>query len=506
MRVIIVDDERLERLGLAKMIHNGIPEIEIIAEAPNGRMAIELARELKPDLIMMDIKMPGIDGVEAVREIKKMDKQIKFIMVSAFNTFEYAKEVMQQGVKEYILKPSKQEDVIAALKRVREEILEERKQYMESLQMKRNLSRALSVIESEWLSTLLMNHIEEMNVDEWSKLLGIEVRAGYMMIFSMQCQDHIQSNDEKRTIYSGVKSLLKTKLDENCIVGPMADNQIPVLVLMGSSHEIKRSNAITIARSVVRTLKERFHHTKWMVGLGQPFETIDGLMNSYHEAILALESKKWGTAHLYEKTNYLTEQTSIEKEKHLLESIKLGDHHRALQAFEIYMEANKDKNSHIYEELSILITRMLKEYGIHHEIKQKPIQEEQWIISLRQFVMKAVELVQAWRANHQKGYLQTAKEYIENNYEKNISLEEVADFVELSPFHFTKMFKEKFGVTFIDYLTDVRLEHAKRELIHTNKSLKEICYSVGYNDPNYFSRVFKKKTGLSPTIYRNQTT
>jgi two-component system response regulator YesN len=102
--------------------------------------------------------------------------------------------------------------------------------------------------------------------------------------------------------------------------------------------------------------------------------------------------------------------------------------------------------------------------------------------------------------------LHKAKEYIENHYADSITLELVAEFVELSPFYFSKLFKDRFGMTFIDYLTEIRINHAKTEMLDQGMSLKEICFSVGYKDPNYFSRVFKKQTGLSPTEFRNVIT
>jgi len=222
MRLVIVDDEMLERKALSKMIQKEMPDIDIVGEAANGRMAIQLAEELSPDIMMMDIKMPGIDGVEAVREIRKTHKQIKFIMVSAFNTFEYAKEVMQQGVKEYLLKPSKQSEVLAALSRVAIEIEEERQLQEEKQSLQDSLNRALSVIETEWLSSILNDHI---SFEAWSELLGIEVKSGIIVIFSIQ--DHL-SKEAKHQVYQRLKKWLKTKSE--CVMGPVVENKIPVLI------------------------------------------------------------------------------------------------------------------------------------------------------------------------------------------------------------------------------------------------------------------------------------
>ncbi|MCH1626154.1 response regulator [Fredinandcohnia sp. SECRCQ15] len=271
MKVIIVDDEVLERRALSSIISNEFSEIEVIGEAPNGRIAIEMAQEHRPHMMLMDIKMPGIDGVEAVREIKKTYPDIKFIMVSAFNTFEYAKEVMLQGVKEYILKPSRKEDIIESVQRVLTEIKEEKKKMDQQEDLHKQMKRLIALSPKEGLASIGM---VEPNVD-------------------------------------------------------------------------------------------------------------------------------------------------------------------------------------------------------------------------------------IWKDNHTKAIMEKAKSYIEDNFRESLTLEEVAEHVELSPFYFSKLFKDRFGVTFIDFVTTVRMNYAMKEMADATKSLKEICYTIGYKDPNYFSRVFKKHTGFTPTEYRS---
>lgn len=110
----------------------------------------------------------------------------------------------------------------------------------------------------------------------------------------------------------------------------------------------------------------------------------------------------------------------------------------------------------------------------------------------------------AWRHQQANGKLGKAKDYIDEHYHHPLTLEEVAEYVGISPCYFSKLFKDRFGMTFIDYVTDVRIARAKKEMADPNKSLKEICFLVGYNDPNYFSRVFKKHTGMSPSEYRKK--
>src|SRR5699024_6693095 len=127
LRILIAEDELIERKAMRKFIENNFTDIIVVGEAVNGRKAIELAETIKPDIIFMDIKMPGINGLEAIEEISGKYPAIKFILVSAYDSFDYAKEAMQFGIKDYILKPAKKEEIVKALLRLQQEITSERK-------------------------------------------------------------------------------------------------------------------------------------------------------------------------------------------------------------------------------------------------------------------------------------------------------------------------------------------------------------------------------------------
>src|SRR5690625_4809883 len=124
MRILIAEDKLLERKSMKKFIETNFSTMEVVGEAVNGRKAIELAKTVQPDIIFMDIKMPGINGLEAIKQIHANDPAIKFILVSAYDTFDYAKQAMEFGIKDYILKPGKKEEIVQALLRVEKEVIE----------------------------------------------------------------------------------------------------------------------------------------------------------------------------------------------------------------------------------------------------------------------------------------------------------------------------------------------------------------------------------------------
>lgn len=497
----------------------------VIGEAPNGRKAIEMAGELKPDIIFMDIKMPGIDGVQAVKEIKSSNHSIRFIMVSAFNTFEYAKEVMQQGVKDYILKPSRKQDILESLQRVSAEILEERKSMEEKQSLRENLDRAVSIAQKEWVSSLIVNQVQDITFDEWSQLLGVEINSGYIMLFSLLPREtgdfHLQ---EKQKFYIWLKDVMKTvgKKGE-VMIGPMTDSQVPVLFLCQQQPE--KVHFKTSAQAVIESLFSSFHknqiHADLRIGVGLPYSHGHELNKSYHEAVVALQQllKTPNRKYLFSSKQGAAELPTIsdvlEIEKKLLDGVRQGDINQVMFIYDSYvtrLTGNKGIKVTVvkksFDELFILLSRMLHDLGIHFEVALTDYEEEDINLILEKGkanLLSVVKHVQLWRNNHAKGMLHRAKEYIENHYADSITLEHVAEYVELSPFYLSKLFKDRFGMTFIDYVTEIRIKQAKLQMVDATKSLKEICYSVGYKDPNYFSRVFKKQTGLSPSEFRRET-
>jgi two-component system response regulator YesN len=518
IKILIVDDEVIEREGLTFIIRSERTNLEIVGEAGNGRKAIELANNLKPDIIFMDIKMPGIDGVEAVKRIHEEHPEIKFIMVSAFNTFDYAQQVMRYGVKEYLLKPSKKNDILEAIDRTVEEIEEGRQEDEQILELSTRLERISSFVQTESIVYLLMDHIQDTNISEWSKWLNIDGKEGFALAFSFDSGPVEASRSLKLTWYHQLKEILQNEVD-NCLVGPMIGLHIPVFILidtkMGQSDG--RNELDRYILKIIHNFKNQQHDCRLIAGAGSYVAKLEQFSRSYEEALVALEF-----VYSTDTANYLIYHESlkkkreqlipIEQEKKLLESIKNGDIDGSLRLFDQYFYTIVEASHHNLKnvksslrDLFIVVSRMLKEIGIN-----MPFQHE--FISLNTLtqvkeyaksqLVSLIHEIREWRQNDAKGLLLRAKEYIERNYHKGVTLDETADFIGLSPYYFSKLFKERYDMTFIDYVTQLRIKKAKELLNIESLSLKEIAVTIGYKDPNYFSRVYKKTTGESPSEYR----
>jgi len=513
---MLVDDESIEREGLKLMLARNRSNFEVIAEARNGKQAVELALHHQPDLIFMDIKMPEIDGLEAIRQILPKLPNTKVIMVSAFDTFEYAREAMKYGIKEYLLKPSKVSEVLEAFDRMIKEIEGEKRALMDKKQTNHRLERASSVIEMEFIVSLIMDHIHEFNQEDWEEWVDLEQKKGFMTVFSFE-SDHLHPDrEEKNSWYRNLKQALHEQ-PLHCLIGPLTGFQVPVLVLLADNEnndEIRQE----FARTIIHHVQNHSDHFRLFAGVGMVVSDVKQYSDSYMEAVYALE-----LVHSHPSAAYLVynerlkqkrkEIIPFEVEKELVEAIKKGDMQKALQMFESYYQSIQQASDYqvrlvqkALEDFFIVLNRSMKELGVNED-PQVSLGQLETVMQIKEaakaHLIHVTERIGEWRMNGMRALLLQAKEYVDKNYHKSISLEEVAELIGISSYYLSKLFKDRFHVTFSDYLKNLRIEKAKEYLQDGTLAFKEIALTIGYKDPNYFSRAFKKETGMSPREYRN---
>ena len=172
MKLLIVDDEPIEREGMQVILQKAFPELTIY-QARNGEVAIELANTIQPDLVLMDIKMPGMTGLEAIEKIQDEHSTIKFVMVTAFDMFDYARQAIKLGVKDYLLKPSKASEIVATVGKVLEECRLERVAELQAKCSMKNGEKALTLAETDIVTQLLFDHVHEVHIDMLVEMLDI---------------------------------------------------------------------------------------------------------------------------------------------------------------------------------------------------------------------------------------------------------------------------------------------------------------------------------------------
>ncbi len=513
-RVLIVDDETIERKGLEKIINDNFSPI-LIEEADNGRTAILKAEEFRPDIVFLDIKMPGINGVEAAKEIKKMNRNTHIFMVTAFDTFEYARQVIKYGVREYILKPYSREEIIDPLKKVLHEIEQEKEKRTEEITLRDNYRRALSIVQSRVITSMLMNASNTHNMIEL-ELEETFNKESFVMVFEFKKKNGTCDHQELREFISFIQSGLN-RYFPNHFVGEENMGRIPILIQTDDKYNDQKNikeRALICGKQIISNIVLTFPDFQLSIGIGRLYDEVEKFVQSYHESLYALSTIKHPfRCHFYnqltsEKEDVHGKTYPYNLEKKLIEVVTSGLVDDVPIQYKDYMDAlvtyciNEKEVEEKVTEFLVLLSRQIIDSGISISINRNFL-ENNSPFKLQDELVTIANHIYSMYYSQSKDILVIAKEYISDHFDKAITLEEVAEIVKLSPQYFSKTFKERAGCSFIDYLTELRVERAK-ELIRSNqKSVKEVCYHVGYKDPNYFSRVFKKYTGISPRDYKN---
>jgi two-component system response regulator YesN len=511
IRLLIVDDEPIERIALQRIIEEGSPDIEVIGQASNGREAIEAAARLQPDLITMDIKMPGINGLQAIEKIKESNAAIKFIVVTAFDTFEFAQQAIKLGVYDYLLKPSRIAVVLETIGRVADQIkLIQQDQALRSLEQTR-LQKMTPLVEADIVEQLLFDYVQSASIGEMIDLIGLPSgKDGFVMTLQFfHTTEELEPSLDYEEMYANIHSLISS-MSLPMWIGKMSGNQVPLIVFMEGEFSY-RAQAIGVAKKWIQALDLK-NGCRLFVGIGGLCKDVKEMRRSYQEALLASMDTTLPTRYnLFENLTQDDIQAiggrTIDMEKNVIEEVRRGNLESAgdqiakmIDVFEAVGEGVGMAQQRIFEVL-IIVTRMLQEMGVDVQTPYFPYPTTSYMQLKAESRLLIHNLVQVGDVV-ETDVLQTMKLYIQKHAHEDLSLERIAATVDRNPFYVSKLFKEHFGMNYIDFLTEHRIETAKQLMQESDKSLKEITFEVGYNDPNYFSRVFKKLVGYSPTDYR----
>ncbi|MFC5449872.1 response regulator transcription factor [Paenibacillus aestuarii] len=517
-RLLIADDEALEREGLEMMVRDAMKDQFEFFHAENGRKAIHLVEEKRPHIIFMDIKMPGIHGLEAVREIKARHPDIRIIMVTAHDFFAYAKEAVSLGVKEYILKPANREELVDVLRKQIAAMERESQKREEDMEIRLQLGRLLPLAENELTLMLMMDYVQELELHYMTEILNIEWEKGYVMVLSFpfpEQMDWEQYQTARKTLYEELKQYIKLQIP--CMVSPMMGNRIAVFIPSPSpgSGFIHRTDSLLWAERLQAFAEGRFSLSA-CIGIGAVQEGMEGLRRSYQEAVAATADSSVDTRiRHFEDIRQMDGVPGISngEERKLLNTVQRQNKEEAYdqfsQLFERLFQLNGDNFQVCRDELIALFITLARQLELQRptEVMSRfsGIQE---IGTLREAAFeqldRLLEDLSEERKRRQFRVMEKVKLFIAEHYKSEISMEQTAELINLSPYYFSKMFKQYTGETFTEYVTRLRINEARRLLELEELSFKEICYMSGYHDPNYFTRIFKKTTGFTPTEYRRQ--
>ncbi len=528
IKLMIADDEKWVRTTVKTLIPFQQLGISLACEASNGIEALELCRQHEPDILVTDIMMPGLNGLELIREVRQLLPDLKIVIISGYNDFEYAKTAMKFGVTDYLLKPVDEEELHQVLERIRTELGEKERLSKVMEAGEEQVKKAIPVMCEAFLNELITrNSMTVEKIKSELKKYNIEMpNSIYTICVTAPDKDPenevIRNNSDRYRML--VKRIIK-RYTGAVTFGLTQDRNVLVSIINSSNSRAGIEKAFKICNMIL-TKKLNFSIS---MGISIPAQQPGMLPDIYAKACEALETRFWEgcrTLAAY-RTGLLTDDRLLTLPEETLNKITLNLKLSNMQTAVSYIEGvcNSMKNQRnmkpeIAREFfwqflqSIILMLNIQLPFIHNETMvtgEHPYERIKGTLFIGSLEACIKELLQKiFNFYHVKNPLdnnslvENAKMIIEKNFAGDISLEQVAKHVHLSPAYLSELFKKETGMSFIDYKTIVRIEHAKKLLCTPSMNINEISGKVGYSDPKYFSKLFKKITGKTIFEYRKE--
>ncbi len=524
-RFLIADDEGIMLESLKSQIIGRFGDRCEVEIAKTGRAVIEVAAAFHPDVVFMDIHMPGINGIQAMREIRKFNAFALFYIISAYDKFDYAKEAIDLGVEKYLTKPVSRATMIAVAEEAAQKVDQKRRQRSDLLRIQEKLETVIPVVENSFVSSILFQN-EMQDGGYYRQLLDIEEDYGYVMVFQFGADydngrlvSPVGMNVRAQSFYPEFREIVKAAFP--CIVGMVMSNRITVVVphRQSSVPYEERIQVLERTRELVNRLEERLD-ARFRIGIGKT-HPMPEMERSYREAIRALNGSLSRVLHIddLQQNGMYDEAFPEDNESRIFHAMEQGDTDGVREQSELFFDwmvehYPEDQNNIRLKVLEYIIwaERIAFESGaVNYGFSYRRNYLDTALSfsgyeELREwFLEKMTDICRTIRDQKEEqsdSAVKRAKTYIQEHYSNDISLDEVSREVNISPYYFSKLFKEEAGENFIEYLTNVRIGKAKEMLENPALSIKEVSILSGYADPNYFSRIFKKQTDMTPSEYK----
>lgn len=535
MRLLIAEDELWLRKRLVSTIDWSSYGISEVYEAEDGGEALEIALKEKPDIVITDIRMPELSGIDLMKKLNENSIFSKMIVVSGYDDFEYAQGALRMGAINYLLKPVDEEELLDSVKRCVEELKKEKNK--ETVFDKQSAA-----------SEMLMEHIYEDLIFETSekrteellqKLSRKEIGFPFQSaaVVNMQVREHtFFVNDKVKSDMWSVYQWLRRNLQEDCYECQylyMRGSQI-VLLLFGDDPEAKFMERVeNWVQLILEALQKELNISLFMAA-GDVTDDFSGIHRSYEMAQKKIKEKRAEEKRILALRNQETEQelnTRFDDAygeydfKLLIKEIRNGDSEKAQTELQAILQSSSRRlqsadmmklqlfymnfinriagaclpECEAYaDELAMQCMTVMRELIY---IGSDTIVTEMWDC-LRKFVEKLVEVYQENNGKRKHWMIDQVLQYVEENYNTALSTRDIAGRFFMNTSYFSKLFHEQMGCTFSNYLINVRVEKAKMMLTQTNMKLYDIAEAVGYTNVQYFSTIFKEKEGLTPSAFR----
>lgn len=526
--LLLVDDEEEVVQVIRKKINWEELGFSVIGYANNGVKALDMIEEFQPDVVMTDIKMPYMDGMELCKHIRSEYPATKILLFTGFDEFEYAKEAVHLEIEEYILKPLNSVELTNVFTKLKIKLDREISEKRSTEILQANYQESLPFLRANFYSTLIEGKIHEDEVSKYLSDYQIEFTGSYFCCLVIHTSSgQVPQGMNPQLVATAVYRQVKEKLEENWKVKTFS--YLGNTVMLAQLTEEEEVTRLTDECDRFCRYANRIIGAVVTIGIGQVCNDVLELSRSYTSAREAVSYRVlYGTSRAINMKEIVPGKGSVpatikdETElSWLFKMIRLSSEQDIIEAVDKYFKcvflSAKSLTQHHVAVMELISA--LYRFAANNEIDAEEFSGElrsvynrlvdhdlntlkEWLVNIS--LVFHEKLVSA-RNTSTKTLIQRAEEYVRNNYrDEELSLDSICKVLGVSNSYFSSIFKKETGKSFIGYVTDYRMDKAARLLIETNEKSYIIAKSVGYTDPNYFSYVFKRQFGVSPSKYRTE--
>ncbi len=530
IKVFLCEDEFVVREGIKNNIDWTGNGYEFVGEASDGELALPLIRKLEPDIVITDIKMPFMDGLELSRIIRKELPFAEIVILSGYEEFDYAKQAISIGVAQYLTKPISGDDLLRELDALREKIIKSKEERALKEQFKKEMEENDRRERSELFHYLVSGNCPVTELLQKAEKLGIDLSAmWYNIILLFTKSEHHEIEEYSKSSVT-IDEYLNEIADELGCICFDRDLEGKAILIMGDSEEELSARQADLIEKFEGIFKG-YAHVRYCGGIGKAVNRLSSMNESYEDAGCALATRFFvpDSGFFTASRNPSRDSSADEKfdmstidakridKSNVLKFLKLGNLDEIpFFVGEFVKSVGEDAfNSYIFRQYIAMdvffaVSGFLEEIsGLKHNDVITEVSKEalESVSSVTDYITRMMESAIRYRdsiaTNRYKEIVDSAVKYIEENYaDEELSLNQLASHVNVSPNHLSTIFSQQTGKTFIKYLTEYRMDKAREMLKCTAMRSSEISEAVGYKDPHYFSYMFKKTVGMTPTNYR----
>ncbi len=535
IKVFLVEDEFVVREGIKNNIDWAGEGFLFCGEAADGELALPLILSAKPDIVITDISMPFMNGLELSRMIRNELPYCRILILSGHEDFAYAQEAIRIGVTQYLLKPINSAELTEVMKRLAKQILDEREEQANYERYKRDMAENEQSLRLRLFNEIVAGSLSIYQILEKGRELGLKLSAKSYQIMLLKYSHASYDESFSTELLTLTEQFTQLSDAKECII--LFDRTIEgwaILIKAESPEQLRVEREAYL--KTVKSLLSRYPNVRYFGGIGSEVDRLTTLTESFETAQRALAQR-----FLSERNDIVSYDPASSKQEtagvcsdmqelgsldlHMVQDFLKGGETREIEYFvDKFLTSIGSSNErsllfrqYVYMDIYVTTLTFLKNIGEEEALPEEPFSSPEQMNDLinnpekaKNYLMRlfteALKRRESLRTKRYHRIIDQARDYINEHYSnEDLSLNDVAEYVNISPSHFSSVFSRETGQSFIRYLTDQRMAKARDLLKCSDLRCSEIGSMVGYKDPHYFSYLFKKIHNCSPMQYRRSS-